>query len=87
VAPAAPLPLGRVVFLEGFAPRPQLRAIQPGRGEIAELQPLMSSFVNESHGRRVFDLVRLLSTVKVYRLHPAQPDETADYLQEVFARE
>jgi hypothetical protein len=87
VAPAKPLPLQRVIFLRGFAARPDLRRIEPGRAEIAELQPLMSSFLNESHRRRVFDLVRLLGRARVYRLHPGDPDETADYLQDAFARE
>jgi hypothetical protein len=87
VRPAQPLPLGRIVFLRGFAARPDLARIEPGRAEVAELQPLMSSFLNESHGRRVFDLVRLLGRSRVYRLHPGDPDETADYLQDAFARE
>lgn len=87
VEPAQPMPLGRIVFLRGFAERPSLDRIEPGRAEIAELQPLMSSFLNASHRRRVFDLVRLLARTRVYRLHPGDPDETADYLQEAFARE
>jgi hypothetical protein len=87
VEPANPLPLRRIVFLRGFAARPDLARIEPGRAEIAELQPLMSSFLNESHSRRVFDLVRLLAGTRVYRLHPGDPDETADYLEDAFARE
>jgi hypothetical protein len=87
VAPAQPIPLRRIVFLRGFAERPSLERITPGRSEIAELQPLMSSFLNASHGRRVFELTRLLSTAKVYQLHPGDPDATAAYLEEAFACE
>jgi hypothetical protein len=69
-APAKPLPLRRIVFLRGFAERPSLERIQPGRAEVVELQPLMSSFLNESHSRRIFELTKLLGTAKVYKLHP-----------------
>jgi hypothetical protein len=79
--------LRRIVFLRGFAERPSLRRITPGREEIVELQPLMSSFLNASHSRRVFELARLLSTAKVYHLHPGDPDTTAQFVEEAFACE
>jgi hypothetical protein len=82
-----PVPLRRVVFLRGFAERPCLERIQPGRGEIVELQPLMSSFLNAPHSRRIFELTRLLATTKVYQLRLGDPDETALYLEEAFACE
>ena len=85
-APRA-LPLRRIVFLRGFAEKPAIERIKPGRDEIVELQPLMSSFLNASHSRRVFELSRLLATTKVYQLHPGDPDATAVYLEEVFACE
>jgi hypothetical protein len=44
----------------------------------------MSSFLNQSHSRRIFELTRLLATAKVYQLHPGDPDETALYLEEAF---
>lgn len=81
------VPLRRVVFLRGFAERPCLERIKPGREEIVELQPLMSSFLNASHSRRIFELTRLLATTKVYQLHLGDPDETAVYLEEAFACE
>lgn len=87
VEPARSYPLQRIVFLRGFRSRPEIARIDPGREEIVELQPLMSSFLNAAHSRRVFELVKLLSSTAVYRLHPGDPDETADYLQEVFANE
>jgi hypothetical protein len=87
IQPAQAVPLRRVVFLRGFAERPCLERIKPGRAEIVELQPLMSSFLNASHSRRIFELTRLLATAKVYQLHPGDPDETALYLEEAFACE
>jgi hypothetical protein len=85
--PPQPVPLRRIVFLRGFAERPSLERITPGRPEIVELQPLMGSFLNASHTRRVFELTRLLSSAKVYQLHPGDPDATAIYLEEAFACE
>ena len=84
---AETVPLRRVVFLRGFAERPSLERIQPGRGEIVELQPLMSSFLNAPHSRRIFELTRLLANTKVYQLRLGGPDETALYLEEAFACE
>ena len=87
VEPPQAIPLRRVVFLRGFAEHPSLERITPGRAEIVELQPLMGSFLNASHSRRVFELARLLSTAKVYQLHPGDPDATAIYLEKAFALE
>jgi hypothetical protein len=87
VEPPQSLPLRRIVFLRGFEERPAMARITPGAAEICELQPLMSSFLNASHSRRVFELVRLLATAKVYELRPGAPDETALFLEEAFARE
>lgn len=87
VETANSLPLRRIVFLRGFSARPLLERISPGRAEIAELQPLMSSFLNAPHSRRIFELTKLLSGAKVYQLHPGDPDETADYLEQAFASE
>jgi hypothetical protein len=87
VQPPKAVPLRRIVFLRGFAKHPSLQRITPGRPEIVELQPLMSSFLNSSHSRRVFELTRMLSSTKVYQLHPGEPDATAMYLEEVFACE
>jgi hypothetical protein len=76
-----PVPLRNVVFLRGFADKPSLSRISPGRSEIAALQPLMSSFLNAPHGRRIFELTRLLSSSNVYELRLGGPDETAAHLE------
>jgi hypothetical protein len=87
VQPPKAVPLRRIVFLRGFAEHPSLQRLTPGRPEIVELQPLLSSFLNSSHSRRVFELTRMLSSTKVYQLQPGEPDATARYLEEVFACE
>lgn len=84
-APPRDLPLRHVVFLDGFAEQPGIRSITPGPSDIARLQPLLSSFLNESHGRRIFQLTRLLGSTRCHRLAPADPDATADFLQRHFA--
>jgi hypothetical protein len=76
-----PVQLRNIVFLRGFADTPLLSRIDPGRAEISELQPLMSSFLNAPHGRRIIELARLLSASNVYELHLGSPDVTAAYLE------
>jgi hypothetical protein len=71
--------------LRGFAKKPSLSRISAGRGEISELQPLMSSFLDAPHGRRIIELSRLLSAAKVYELRLGEPDETAAYLERAIA--
>ena len=87
VEPARQSMLRRIVFLRGFAERSLIKRIEPGRAEIAELQPLLSSFLNAPHSQRIFELARLLSGAKVYEFHPGEPDASAAYLEEAFARE
>jgi hypothetical protein len=82
VSPARSLPLGAVVFLAPFEARPRMSVVAPGRDEVAELQPVVSSMVNAERTRRVFELARMLSTVRVFRLAPGAPDETALYVEE-----
>jgi hypothetical protein len=81
-----PTPLGAVVFLGRFAPKPHLVRVEPSREEVAMLQPIIGSLVNASPTRRVFEMARLLSRVEVYRLRPGDPDATATLLEEVFRR-
>jgi hypothetical protein len=76
-----PVPLRAVVFLRGFADAPCLEAVDPGREELAALQPVGSSFANAAATERVFQLVRLLSRARVFRLRAGTPDETAALLE------
>jgi hypothetical protein len=76
-----PAPLRAVLFLRGFEPAPRLERIEPGRDELAALQPLASSLVDAPPARRVFEMARLLAGVSVYALRPGDPDETALLLE------
>lgn len=87
VSAPATLPLRRVIFLAPFEDAPRLERIEPTRHDVAMLQPILSSFLNASHRQRIFELVRMLASTRVYRLHPGLPDATADHLQEVFENE
>ena len=87
VAEAESVPLRRIVYLAPFEERPRLEPIDTGRHEVAMAQPILSSFINSPHSKRVFEVVRMLSSARVYRLHPGQPDQTAIHLEEAFANE
>jgi hypothetical protein len=79
----SPVPLSAVLFLSGFEPAPRLERIQPGRDEVAAMQPLASSMQGADAGRRMFEMMRLLGRAACYRLAPGPPDETAARLTEV----
>lgn len=76
-----PVPLRTVVFLRGFGEAAQLLPVQPGREELAAMQPVGSSFANAASTERVFQLVRLLSRTRVFHLRAGSPDETAALLE------
>lgn len=78
---ASPVPLRSVVFLRGFAEAPDVAPIEAGREELAALQPLACSLVDAPPARRVFEMVRLFEGLRVFRLHPGDPDETAALLE------
>jgi hypothetical protein len=80
----APAPLHAVVFLDAFAPEPRLEPLEAGRDELAELQPVGSSLINAPASRRVFEMARLLSAARTYRLRPGPPDATADHIRHHF---
>lgn len=73
-----PVPLRAVVFLRGFADAARLFRVEPGREELAALQPVASSFTNAAPTERVFQLVRLLSRAAVFHLRAGTPDDTAE---------
>jgi hypothetical protein len=81
----SPIPLRAVVFMEGFVAQPRLARIQPGREEVAMLQPLGSTLVGADVGRRVFEMMRLLGRAACYRLAAGAPDDTAALLEEVLS--
>lgn len=72
-----PLPLFAIVFLDPFASHPVLNEFAAAKEDIARLQPVSSSLVNAPKAQRVFELGRMLSLARVFRLAPGDPDETA----------
>ena len=76
-----PVPLRAVVFLRGLGEAARLLRVEPGREELAALQPVGSSFANAASTERVFQLVRLLSRAGVFHLWAGSPDETASLLE------
>jgi hypothetical protein len=79
--PPGPVPLRAVVFLRALQETPRLERVEPGRGDLAALQPVGSSFANAASTERVFQLVRMLSRSRVFHLWPGPPDDTAALLE------
>lgn len=75
------VPLKAILLLEPFGDDLQLAEISPSTAEISLLQPVSSSFVNAPRTRRIFELGRMLSRSRVFRLTPADPDETAAFIE------
>jgi hypothetical protein len=80
--PASAAALRAVVFLDGFAGAPELRALEPSRVDLGRLQPVGASMVNAPRTRRVFEMATLLSRSRVYELRAGAPDETAVVVEE-----
>ncbi|MGH9458180.1 MAG: hypothetical protein ACRD2J_11145, partial [Thermoanaerobaculia bacterium] len=80
--PHGPVPLRHMVFLEGFGETARLESVQPGRDELAALQPLAASLVNQSPTQRVFEMIRILGGVTCWKLTAGDPDGTAELLEE-----
>jgi len=76
-----PVPLRVVLFLKGFLPEPRLERVEPGREELSQMQPSVSSLVSDSQARRVMQMARLLASARVHRLFPGDPDETAALIE------
>lgn len=83
VSRPAPVPLAVVLFLRGFASRSDLAAIEPGREELSQLQPLAASLTNRPATARVFEMIRMLGGVRVYRLEAGAPDDAAALVERV----
>jgi len=81
-AGSVPAPLAAVVYLDGFAAETTLRAVPPGRTELAGLQVVGSSLVNAPGTRRVFEMAQLLSAARVYRMTAGTPDDAARHIEQ-----
>ncbi|HSP16211.1 MAG TPA: hypothetical protein VLV78_15800 [Thermoanaerobaculia bacterium] len=84
LTPERALPLGAIVFLDGFAPEPSFRDVAPGYKEVGALVSADASMSDVSTARRTFTLMQLLAKARVGYLNPGDPDRTAIYLEEVF---
>jgi hypothetical protein len=82
VSEAKPVDLGAVVFLRGFGPRAELSRFEASREDLSALQPLASSLVSRPATQRVFEMVRMISRVRTYRLLASDPDDTAVLIEE-----
>jgi hypothetical protein len=56
--------------------------VQPSREHLPLLQPLPRSMLNLSPARRMMQMTRILSSVRVFDLYPGNPDDTARILEE-----
>ena len=74
---ASSVPLRSIVFLDPFEREPMMARNPAGRNDLSMLQPLSSSLVNAPRTQRVFELARMLAGCEVFRLSPANPDDTA----------
>ncbi|MCU1227522.1 MAG: HprK-related kinase [Acidobacteria bacterium] len=84
LVPARPLPLESVIFLEGFADEARLERIQAGREELAMMQPMATTLSGAPPAMRVFEMIRLLGSVRCYRMTSANPDKTVSILEGEF---
>ena len=76
-----PVPLAAIVFLEPFEAEPRLEPAQASMADIGRLQPSAGSLVNAPAALRTMQMAKMLSSAKIFRLSPAEPDETAALLE------
>ncbi len=81
------VPLHAILFLQPFRSEPLLTERPATRDDLGRLQPVTSSFVNAPRTQRVFELTRMLSGARIFDLHPADPDETAQLIERHFTGE
>ena len=84
IAPPRRVPLHAIVFLDGFAPQPELSEGDVARNQAGMLKTLYSALVSPAHAKRAFDILRLLSRTRTAVLKIGDPDQTALLLEEEF---
>jgi hypothetical protein len=72
-----------VCFLRGFEAKPRLVRLRPSLEHLPLLQPTPVSMLNVAPARRMMEMVRLVSSVRMYDLYSGHPDETARMLEEI----
>jgi hypothetical protein len=85
LAPARPLPLRAVVFLDGFGDAPRIEQVQAGREQLAQMQPMATTLSNAPPASRVFEMIRLLGATQCYKMKCGNPDKTIELFEGVFA--
>lgn len=81
--PVRPARLDVVVFLKGFEPKPRLVPLRASLEHLPLLQPTPISMLNVPPARRMVEMVRLVSSVRMYDLYSGHPDETARMLEDI----
>jgi hypothetical protein len=81
VAEPHAVPLAAIVFLEPFEATPRLEPAQASMADVGRLQPSSGSLVNVPAALRTMQMAQMLSWAKIFRLSPADPDETAALLE------
>jgi hypothetical protein len=79
----APTTLTTVLFLQSFEERPRAVPFAFGLEHFQMLSPLACSMWGKAAGARMMDLTRLLRGVSCYFVHPGQPEQTADLVEEI----
>ena len=72
-----------VVFLKGFEATPRAVPLRPSIEHLPQLQPTPVSMLNVPPARRMMEMVRLVSSVRMYDLYSGHPDDTARMLEEI----
>ncbi|MEA2569319.1 MAG: HPr Serine kinase C-terminal domain [Acidobacteriota bacterium] len=85
LAPVSPLPLNGVVFLQGFGDEAHIESVQAGRDELSQMQPMATTLSAAPPAARVFEMIRLLGSVRCYRMTSGNPDKTIEILEGVFS--
>jgi hypothetical protein len=80
---ALPTTLSCVTFLRQFAELPTAEPFTFGLHHVRLLSPLAASMWGMPAGARIVDLSRLLQGVRCYFLDPAQPEATAELVEQI----
>jgi len=80
---ALPTTLSCVMFLRQFAELPTAEPFTFGLRHVRLLSPLAASMWGMPAGARIVDLSRLLQGVRCYFLDPAQPEATAELVEQI----
>jgi hypothetical protein len=77
------LPLGAVVFLDGFAPTPLLEEFEPGLEHVSKLTPMAATLWGMPAARRAFGMLSLLARTRCYRMVLGAPEDSAARIERI----